>query len=259
MELTIEAAESYYDPGEFTAFIGYEWTATEGGANLHRVVIYRDDGVRAGVMEPYTTLSPSGSPDPKDLWEWMQSYEDRTGGRLLAIGHNGNLSNGVMFPVIDSFTGRRVDRAYVETRARWEPLYEITQIKGDGETHPFLSPDDAFADYETWDQGNLDLSELKEECDAPIRIRAERPSDRAPARTGAGHQPLQSWPDRCHGQPHGSGHTLSNRFFFVASTSLRQGCDVEIEGYFFVTNTLLTEELSPQAIYEPLRHGKDSS
>ena len=162
-EETIEAAEAYNDPGDFTAFIGYEWTSTEGGDNLHRVVIYRDDGQRAGVMEPYTTLSPSGSPDPRDLWQWMQSYEDRTGGRLLAIAHNGNLSNGIMFPIIESFSGQPVTREYAETRARWEPLYEVTQIKGDGETHPFLSPNDEFADYETWDQGNLDLSTFKED------------------------------------------------------------------------------------------------
>ena len=114
-------------------------------------------------MEPYTTLSPFGTPDPRDLWNWMQSYEEKTGGRLLAIAHNGNLSNGIMFPVIESFTDRRVDRTYVETRARWEPLYEVTQIKGDGETHPFLSPNDEFADYETWDQGNLDLSTFKDD------------------------------------------------------------------------------------------------
>ena len=112
-------------------------------------------------MEPYTTLRPWGSPDERDLWKWMQSYEDKTGGRMLAIAHNGNMSNGTMFPVRDTFTGKRYDRAWAETRIRWEPLYEITQIKGDGETHPFLSPNDEFADYETWDQGNLDLSELK--------------------------------------------------------------------------------------------------
>ena len=162
-EETINAAEAYNDPGDFTAFIGYEWTSTESGDNWHRVVIYRDDATRAGVMEPYTTLSPFGSPNPRDLCDWMQTYEDRTGGRLLAIAHNGNLSNGIMFPIIESFTGRRVDRTYVETRARREPLYEVTQIKGDGETHPVLSPNDEFADYETWDQGNLDLSVFKED------------------------------------------------------------------------------------------------
>jgi len=162
-EETIEAAEAYNDPGNFTAFIGYEWTSTTGGYNLHRVVIYRDDEAKAGVMTPYTTLTPEGSDDPVDLWEWMAQYEDKTGGRLLAIAHNGNLSNGIMFPLDETFSGRPVDARYAETRARWEPLYEATQIKGDGETHPFLSPDDEFADYETWDQGNLDLSALKED------------------------------------------------------------------------------------------------
>jgi hypothetical protein len=159
---TIDAAEKYNDPGHFTAFIGYEWTSNTGGNNLHRVVIYRDDGGRAGIMEPYTTLKPEGSDNPRDLWKWMQGYQDRTGGRLLAIAHNGNLSNGIMFPVVESFTGKAVDLEYARTRARWEPLYEATQIKGDGEAHPFLSPDDEFADYETWDQGNLDLSVAKE-------------------------------------------------------------------------------------------------
>lgn len=159
----IDAAEAYNDPGEFTAFIGYEWTSNTGGNNLHRVVIYRDGGDRAGVMEPYTTLRPLGSDDPRDLWKWMTTYQERTGGQILAITHNGNLSNGIMFPIVDSFTGQPFDRAYAETRMRWEPLAEVTQIKGDGEAHPFLSPNDEFADYETWDQGNLDLSVLKQD------------------------------------------------------------------------------------------------
>ena len=158
----LDAAEAYNDPGQFTAFIGYEWTSTDKGLNLHRVVIYRDDASKASMMEPYTTLPPLGSPNSRDLWKWMQSYEDRTGGRLLAIAHNGNMSNGWMFPTNSlAHKAGKVDQAYVEERARWEPLYEATQIKGDGETHPTLSPNDEFADYETWDQGNLDLSEVK--------------------------------------------------------------------------------------------------
>jgi hypothetical protein len=162
-EVALDAAEKHNDPGRFTAFIGYEWTSNDSGMNLHRVVIYRDGADQAGRVEPYTTLPPLGSPNPRDLWKWMQAYEDKTGGRMLALAHNGNLANGIMFPVVDSFTGQPLDREYAETRAKWEPLYEVTQIKGDGETHPFLSPNDEFADYETWDQGNLDLSELKED------------------------------------------------------------------------------------------------
>ncbi len=162
-EETIEAAEKYNDPGRFTAFIGYEWTSNTAGNNLHRVVIYRDGGETARVMEPYTTLKPLGSDNPRDLWNWMETYTDKTGGQILAIAHNGNLSNGIMFPTFDTFTGRKFDRAYAETRARLEPLYEATQIKGDGETHPYLSPTDEFADYETWDQANLDLSVPKQD------------------------------------------------------------------------------------------------
>jgi hypothetical protein len=92
----------------------------------------------------------------------MQAYEETTGGQVLAITHNGNLSNGRMFPLIESFTGKPLDREYAENRERWERLYEVTQMKGDGEAHPFLSPNDEFADYETWDKGNLDLTVLKE-------------------------------------------------------------------------------------------------
>jgi hypothetical protein len=162
-EETIEAAEKYNEPGRFTAFIGYEWTSNTGGNNLHRVVIFRDGAAKASSVEPYTTLKPLGSDNPRDLWKWLHGYQDKTGGRVLAIAHNGNLSNGIMFPIVESFTGKPVDLEYARTRAKWEPLYEATQIKGDGETHPFLSPNDEFADYETWDQGNLDLSAAKEQ------------------------------------------------------------------------------------------------
>jgi hypothetical protein len=157
-EVAVDAAEAHNDPGHFTAFIGYEWTSNTKGNNLHRVVVYRDGGIKATMLEPYTTLRPEGSDDPRDLWKWLQRYEDKTGGRILAIAHNGNLSNGIMFPRVESLGRKGKDREYASTRARWEPLYEATQIKGDGETHPFLSPNDEFADYETWDQGNLDLS-----------------------------------------------------------------------------------------------------
>jgi hypothetical protein len=156
-----KAADEANDPGRFTAFIGYEWTSNTGGNNLHRNIIFRDDGSRARLIEPYTTQKPLGSDNPRDLWKWMSGYEEKTGGHVLAIAHNGNLSNGRMFPIIESFTGRPMDREYAETRALRERLYEVTQIKGDGETHPFLSPNDEFANYERWDKGNLDLSEKK--------------------------------------------------------------------------------------------------
>ncbi len=106
-------------------------------------------------------MKPEGSDNPRDLWKWMAAYEEKTGGEVLAIAHNGNLSNGRMFPVVESFTGKPIDREYAEQRAHWERLYEATQIKGDGEAHPFLSPNDEFAAFERWDKGNLDLSELK--------------------------------------------------------------------------------------------------
>ncbi len=162
-QYTYHAADDANDPGSFTAFIGYEWTSNTEGNNLHRVLIYRDDGNRAGQMEPYTTIAPAGSDDPKELWKWMARYEDKTHGDVLAIAHNGNLSNGIMFPEVDSFTRRRVSKEYVQERAKWEPLYEVTQIKGDGEAHPFLSPNDEFADFGTWDQGNLTLTVPKED------------------------------------------------------------------------------------------------
>lgn len=160
-EIAIDAAEQANEPGLFTAFIGYEWTSNTNGNNLHRVVIYRDGGDIARQTEPYTTLKPAGSDNPVDLWNELQSINDKTGAELLAIAHNGNLSNGIMFPLIDSFTGKPIDKKYAAARSKWEPLYEITQIKGDGEAHPFLSPTDEFADYETWDKGNLTLSAPK--------------------------------------------------------------------------------------------------
>jgi hypothetical protein len=156
----IDAAEQANDPGHFTAFIGYEWTSLIKGNNLHRVVIYRDNADRAKLLEPFTA-SPPGGPNPIDLWKWMDKYEEKTAGQVLALAHNGNLSNGIMFPEKSAYTGKKINKKYVETRAHRERLYEVTQIKGDGETHPFLSTNDEFADYETWDLGNLDLSELK--------------------------------------------------------------------------------------------------
>ena len=157
---TIAAAEHYNEPGRFTAFIGYEWTSLDKGNNLHRNVIFRDNGDKASQVEPFTVYPPYGSTNPVELWKWMDAYEKKTGGSVLAIAHNGNLSNGTMFPIVEAF-GKAIDRAYAEQRMKWERLYEATQMKGDGEAHPFLSPNDEFANYELWDKGNLDASVAK--------------------------------------------------------------------------------------------------
>lgn len=148
----LETAEEFNEPGRFTAMIGYEWTSSQGGDNLHRNVLYRDGADIANAMLPFTTVE---SPYPEDLWNWMEKYEAKSGGKLLTLAHNGNISNGLLFPEINPRTGKPLTAEYVEARARWEPLYEVTQIKGDTETHPLLSRNDEFADYETWDNGNF--------------------------------------------------------------------------------------------------------
>jgi len=155
--------DRYNEPGRFTAFQGYEWTSHPGGNNLHRVVIFRGAAGMVNRILPFTSID---SENPEDLWEWMRAYEEKTGDSILAIPHNGNLSSGTMFSV-ETFEGNPLTMAYAEARMRWEPLYEVTQIKGDGEAHPFLSPNDEFADYETWDTGNLDLSVMKENSMLP--------------------------------------------------------------------------------------------
>jgi hypothetical protein len=156
----LEVAERYNQPGTFTTLIGYEWTSTENGNNLHRNVIYRDGPIRASMMRPFTAAE---SFNPEDLWKWMATYEEKTGGKVLALAHNGNMSNGIMFPVeTNPATGKPLTGDYAQMRARWEPLYEVTQIKGDGETHPMLSPNDEFADHETLELGNLNLTVPKE-------------------------------------------------------------------------------------------------
>ena len=151
-EKTIAIADKYDQPGTFTAMIGYEWTVNVGGGdNLHRNVIYRDAADRARQMLPLTTFQTM---DPEGLWKWMQEYETKTGGRVLAIPHNGNLSNGRMFE-LTRFDGSPMTREYAQARARWEPLFEVTQIKGQSESHPSLSPTDEFATWDLWDRGNL--------------------------------------------------------------------------------------------------------
>ena len=200
---TIKAAEEANDPGRFTAFIGYEWTSNTGGNNLHRNVIFRDNGAKAILVEPYTTLKPLGSDNPGDLWKWMTAYEEKTGGDVLAIAHNGNLSNGRMFPFVEAF-GKKLDRDYAETRARWERLYEVTQTKGTGEAHPFLSPNDEFANFEIWDKGNLDGSVPKTRDMLEFEYARSGSEERSQARSSTRRQSVQIRHDRQHRRPHRS-------------------------------------------------------
>ena len=150
-DLMTETADEYDDPGRFTAFIGYEWTSTPKGNNLHRVVVFKDGANKVNQIVPFTSFD---SADPEDLWKFLANYETRTGGRVMAIPHNSNVSNGLMFDT-KTLKGKKLTRQYAETRTRFEPLHEMTQMKGDSETHPKLSPEDEFADYETWGKANL--------------------------------------------------------------------------------------------------------
>ena len=146
------AAERFNEPGRFTALIGFEWTSNPDGNNLHRNVVLRDGKDKADQVIPFSQYD---SVDPEDLWKYMANYERLTGGKALAIAHNGNLSNGLMFDDVTLTTRKPLDRDYAERRMRWEPLQEVTQMKGDGETHPSLSPTDEFASFERWDKGSF--------------------------------------------------------------------------------------------------------
>ena len=152
-------ADAYNEPGRFTTFIGYEWTSMPGGNNLHRNVLFRDGADKTSTIVPFSSID---SGDPEDLWAFLAEYEASTGGGALAIPHNGNVSNGLMFAET-TVSGEPLSKDYAERRSRWEPIVEVTQIKGDGETHPFLSPNDEFADYETWDKANLSMNTAKEQ------------------------------------------------------------------------------------------------
>ncbi|GAB5439063.1 DUF3604 domain-containing protein [Falsiruegeria mediterranea] len=151
-------ADQYNDPGRFSALIGYEWTS-EGGDNIHRNVIFRDDASMANAVVPFSQFD---SKNPEDLWRHLADFEERTGGDVLAIPHNGNLSNGRLFSV-SNFDETPLTEENARLRARFEPVIETTQIKGDSEAHPFLSPDDEFADFDTWDASNLNGTEAKTE------------------------------------------------------------------------------------------------
>ena len=156
----IDAAEKANEPGRFSAIIGFEWTSNNKANNLHRNILFRGNGAQASLVVPLVTFKPWGSEDPEDLWKWMATAEEKSGSPVLAIAHNGNLSNGRMFPIVEAFS-KPVDKEYCETRAKWERLYEMTQTKGTGEAHPYLSPNDEFANFELWDKCNLDGSGVK--------------------------------------------------------------------------------------------------
>jgi len=150
----VAIADKYHDPGRFSTLIAYEWTSNYGGGNnLHRNVIYRDGADVAKQMLPLTTFQTE---NPEELWKWMERYEEKTGGNVLAIPHNGNLSNGTMFAV-ETFDGKPLTKEWAEARSKWERLYEVTQGKGTSEQHPALSPGDEFAKFEIWDKGNLNV------------------------------------------------------------------------------------------------------
>ena len=149
-------ADRYNDPGRFSAIIGYEYT-TMGGNNLHRNVLFRGDATEANRMVPFSQFD---SQNPEDLWKFLDGFQKTTGAEVLAIPHNGNLSNGRMFSV-ETFAGKPLNRELAELRASLEPIIEVTQIKGDSETHPMLSPNDEFANFETWDRSNLNGTEAK--------------------------------------------------------------------------------------------------
>ena len=153
----VKLADTYNQPGVFTAMTGFEWTSQPNGNNLHRIVVFADGADKTSRVRPFSMFD---SQDPAKLWDYMEKYEAMTGGRVFAHVHNGNLSNGLAFTAAE-MDGTPMNAAYAARRSRWEPIVEVTQIKGDGETHPYLSPDDEFADFERWDVGNLDGSAPK--------------------------------------------------------------------------------------------------
>ena len=145
-EEQIRAADAANEPGEFTAFIGWEWSSFPDAANLHRIVFTPNDGSHARQYLPFSALDSS---NPEDLWAWLQTTSDETQSDFVAIPHNSNVSNGLMF-ARETLSGEPISAEHAKTRARWEPIYEVTQIKGDSETHPNQSPEDEFADFETY-------------------------------------------------------------------------------------------------------------
>jgi hypothetical protein len=159
---TVDAAERNNRPGVFSAFTGFEWTQSINGNNLHRIVVFRDGADRTKQILPFSEFD---SVNPEDLWKYLADYEEKTGGRAMAIPHNSNLSTGTMFApstvagtrpmAMGPVEGKPFDAKYAAMRARFERLVEVSQSKGDSETTPQLSPDDPFADFERWNKGNI--------------------------------------------------------------------------------------------------------
>ncbi len=216
-------ADRYNQPGNFTTLIGYEWTGMVTGDNLHRVILYRDDAEQATRVMPFTT---DDSNDPEDLWNALAHYEE-LGGHALAIPHNGNLSNGRMFAPI-RLNGEHVDADYARMRARWEPLFEVTQVKGDSEAHPVLSPTDEFADFETWDATNVNGTTPKTEDMLPYEY----------ARSGLLQGLLHE---------HETGENPF-KFGLIGSTDSHTGLSTTEEGNFF--GKFLGSEPSPERALE---------
>ncbi len=138
------AAEAHYEPGIFTPLIGWEWTQTNNGVNLHRVVMSTMNGEQAASIDP---IGSGEAPYPHQLWEGLGRLQEETGARFMAIPHNPNLSKGYMFSTT-RLNGEPITAEFARTRMQWEPIVEVTQVKGDSETDPTLSPDDEFADFE---------------------------------------------------------------------------------------------------------------
>jgi len=159
----LATADAYNQPGRFTTMTGFEWSSTPKGDNLHRIVLFADGADKTSQILPFSMFD---SENPEDLWKFLAAYEARTGGRAISPAHNGNLSNGLMF-LDKTFEGKPLTRAYAEARMRFEPLYEVTQMKGDGEAHPLLSPEDEFADFERWDVSNMSGTAPKQKAMLP--------------------------------------------------------------------------------------------
>ena len=200
-------ADRYNDPGHFTTIIGFEWTAI-GGYNLHRNVLFRGDADVANQTLPFSQYD---SKNPEDLWAYLAAFEAKTGSEVLAIPHNGNLSNGRMFTV-ENFDGTPLTAELAAKRIQYEPLIETTQIKGDSESHPFLSPNDEFAGYEIWDRANLNGTEAK----TPDMLQYEY--TREALKTGlklgkiARREPVQVRHDRQHRLAHLAVHGRRGQF-----------------------------------------------